>query len=100
MGGACSTHGSDEKFRSENLKGNHSEDLSVDGNIILEWILGRMGEMENSGQKTGSVDHSESELTHTICRWVRLFLLGNRPEDQSACFYPMMPTSGSVAVCI
>jgi len=25
---------------SENLKGNdHSEDLSVDGNIILEWVL-------------------------------------------------------------
>jgi hypothetical protein len=29
------------KFWSENLKGNdHSEDLAVDGRIILEWILG------------------------------------------------------------
>jgi hypothetical protein len=27
-------------FRSENLKGrDHSEDLGVDGNIILEWLL-------------------------------------------------------------
>jgi hypothetical protein len=30
------------KFWSENLKGrNHSEDPGVDGEIILEWILGR-----------------------------------------------------------
>jgi hypothetical protein len=30
------------KFWSENLKGrDHSEDLSVDERIILEWILGK-----------------------------------------------------------
>jgi hypothetical protein len=30
------------KFWSENLKGrNHSEDLSVDKKMILEWILGK-----------------------------------------------------------
>jgi hypothetical protein len=29
-------------FRLENLKGkNYSEDLGVDGRIILEWILGK-----------------------------------------------------------
>jgi hypothetical protein len=29
----------------ENLKGrDHSEDLGVDGKIILEWILGEQGE--------------------------------------------------------
>jgi hypothetical protein len=32
------------KFWSENLKGkDHSEDLDVDGKIILEWILGKYG---------------------------------------------------------
>jgi hypothetical protein len=32
------------KFWSENLKGSdHSEDLGVDGKIILEWILGKLG---------------------------------------------------------
>jgi hypothetical protein len=30
------------KFLLENLEGkNHSEDLGVDGKIILEWILGK-----------------------------------------------------------
>jgi hypothetical protein len=30
------------KFWSENLKGrDHSEDLRVDGRIILEWVLGK-----------------------------------------------------------
>jgi hypothetical protein len=30
------------KFSSESLKGrDHSEDLDVDGEIILEWILGK-----------------------------------------------------------
>jgi hypothetical protein len=30
--------------RSEHLKGSdHSEDLGVDGKIILEWILGKQG---------------------------------------------------------
>jgi len=40
MGGACSTHRRDEmhtKFLLENQKGrDHSEDLGVDGKIILE----------------------------------------------------------------
>jgi hypothetical protein len=32
------------KFLSENLKGrDHSEDLGVDGKIILEWILRELG---------------------------------------------------------
>jgi hypothetical protein len=32
------------KFQSENLKGgDHSEDLGVDGWIILEWIFGKQG---------------------------------------------------------
>jgi len=44
MGGACNTHERFEKwikkFWSENLKGrNHSEDLGIDGKIILERIL-------------------------------------------------------------
>jgi hypothetical protein len=33
------------KFWSENLKGrDHSEDLGMDGKIILEWILGKQGD--------------------------------------------------------
>jgi hypothetical protein len=44
MGDSCSTHWRDEKsvqkFWSENLKvRDQSEDLHVDGRIILEWIL-------------------------------------------------------------
>jgi hypothetical protein len=44
MGGACSAHGRDEKcvqkFWFESLKGrDNSEDLVVDGRIILKWIL-------------------------------------------------------------
>jgi hypothetical protein len=32
------------KLRSENLKGReHSEDLGINRNIILEWILGKEG---------------------------------------------------------
>jgi hypothetical protein len=46
MVGAGSMHGTDEKmhrkFWLENLKGrDHSEDLDIDGLIILEWILGK-----------------------------------------------------------
>jgi len=44
MGGACGTHRRGEmhtKFRSESLKGrDHSQDLGIDGKVILEWILG------------------------------------------------------------
>jgi hypothetical protein len=38
MGGSCSTHGRDEKcHESENMKvRDHSEDLDVDGKVILE----------------------------------------------------------------
>jgi hypothetical protein len=33
------------RFRSENVKGKyHSEDLSVDMKIILDWIFGKWGE--------------------------------------------------------
>jgi hypothetical protein len=43
MGGACNTHGRDKKC-TQNLLGklkggDHSEDIGVDGKIILEWIL-------------------------------------------------------------
>jgi hypothetical protein len=46
MNGTCSTHGRNEKFVQyygwKNLKGKvHSEDLGVDGKIILECILGK-----------------------------------------------------------
>jgi hypothetical protein len=45
MGGACSTHGRDEKcvynFDRKNVNGrNHSEDLGINGKV-LEWILGK-----------------------------------------------------------
>jgi hypothetical protein len=46
MGGTCDTHGTDEniKFCSENLKErDHSNDLGIDGRIILELILGEIG---------------------------------------------------------
>jgi hypothetical protein len=46
MGRACRTYGRNEKFVQDfgrkNLKvKDHSEDLDVDGKIILEWILGK-----------------------------------------------------------
>jgi hypothetical protein len=40
------------KFCPEKLKGrDHSEDLDVDGKIILEWILGK----EDGGMWTGFI---------------------------------------------
>jgi hypothetical protein len=42
------------KILIENLKGReHSEDLGVDGKIILEWILGEMG-WEDGTDASGS----------------------------------------------
>jgi hypothetical protein len=44
MGVTCSTYVRDEKYNFwlKNLKGrDYSEDLGVDGTIILEWILGK-----------------------------------------------------------
>jgi hypothetical protein len=46
MGGACSTHRSDEKcirdFGRKKPEGKgHSEDPGVGGKIILKWILGK-----------------------------------------------------------
>jgi len=35
MGGACRTHGRDEKGR------DYSEDLSIEGKVLLEWSLGK-----------------------------------------------------------
>jgi len=33
------------KFRSENLKGrDHTEDIGLDGKIMLQWVLGKYGE--------------------------------------------------------
>jgi hypothetical protein len=47
MGGSCSMNDRDEKriiVLLENLKRrDHSEDLGVDGRIILEWILRKWG---------------------------------------------------------
>jgi hypothetical protein len=48
MGEACCSHGRVEKmhtvFRLLNLIGrDNSEDVGVDGRIILEWILGKQG---------------------------------------------------------
>jgi hypothetical protein len=47
MSGACRTHGRDEKFVVfwlENLKGrDHSEDMDIDGRIILGWVLRKQG---------------------------------------------------------
>jgi hypothetical protein len=42
MGGSCSTHDMRNEYKiwSENLNGrDHSEDLGIDGKIVLEWIL-------------------------------------------------------------
>jgi hypothetical protein len=43
MGGTCSTRGrvTNTEFWSEKLKGrDHSEEPGIDGNIILEWVIG------------------------------------------------------------
>jgi hypothetical protein len=44
---ACNTHGREDKclhFLLEYLQGrDHSEDIGVDGEVILEWILGWPG---------------------------------------------------------
>jgi len=43
MGGACSTHGIDEECMQDSgrsLKGrDHSDDLDLDGRVLLEWTL-------------------------------------------------------------
>jgi hypothetical protein len=45
IGGSCSMHGKYKKYIkiwSGNLKGRYySEDLGIDGKIILEWVLGK-----------------------------------------------------------
>jgi hypothetical protein len=46
MGGGCSTHDSDEtcvqNFGRKNLKGrDHTENLGIDGRLILKRILGK-----------------------------------------------------------
>jgi hypothetical protein len=45
MDGACSTHGGDEKFVKIGVvkpkERDNSEDLCIDGRIILAWILGK-----------------------------------------------------------
>jgi hypothetical protein len=53
MSGSRSTHGRDEKcvqYFFEKPEGKrHSEDLGVDGRIMLEWILGKLGEEVSTG---------------------------------------------------
>jgi hypothetical protein len=42
MSRECSAHGGDEKFRLGNLKGkDHTEDVGVNGMIILKLSLGK-----------------------------------------------------------
>jgi hypothetical protein len=45
IGGTCSTHGRNEKYIKISVEKSerpiNSEDLGVDGRIILEWILGK-----------------------------------------------------------
>jgi hypothetical protein len=41
MGWTYSTHGNNEKCIQS--FGHHSEDLGIDGMILLEWMLGKMG---------------------------------------------------------
>jgi hypothetical protein len=51
MVGVCSKHEGkremNEKFLSENTNGRYNyKDIVVDGNVILEWILGKSNENE------------------------------------------------------
>jgi hypothetical protein len=39
VGGACSTHGEDEKLFESLKEREHSEGLYADGSIILKWTL-------------------------------------------------------------
>jgi hypothetical protein len=43
MSGGCSMHGREEKHKILVGKHGHSQDLCVDGRIILEGILGKQG---------------------------------------------------------
>jgi len=60
-------------FWSENLKGkDHSEDLVVDGRIILEWILGKYGGKLWTGfmclriETTGGLSEYGNEISGSI----------------------------------
>jgi hypothetical protein len=41
MGGKCCMHSRDEKFKDNFGQKTYSEDLGIDGKIILDWILGK-----------------------------------------------------------
>lgn len=62
VGGACSTHGGDEKcvqiFDWGNKWRDHSEDVDIDGGTILKWILGKW-----------------CGRLWTVCMWVKIWTL-------------------------